>query len=162
MIPAKFSTDRSRAATSRPSVALIAATAASAPSATSHCSPVTDTTSGATARTIPPWRMPTRLAASTRPSSTAAGPAGLASMSRSMPNSRSYTVDTAVEHPAEQRGHRNHAGEDVGLVGEAALQPGDRVVTGADQEQPHEGAGDAPRSRLVCRVVRVRSRATMP
>ena len=98
----------------------------------------TDRSSGAHASTTPPCSIPTSAAAMARPVSTAGTPAGLASMSRSMPNSRSYTVPIAVNIAAEERRHGHDARKDEGLVGQSAFQPGDRVVARADQQQPHE------------------------
>ena len=96
MTPAKFSTDRRGAATSKPRTLVATAPSARAPRTASHCESETDSTAGMNTSTTAPCTNPIAAAAMARPVSKADTPAGLASISRSMPNSRSYTVEIAV------------------------------------------------------------------
>jgi hypothetical protein len=64
--------------------------------AAASCVAVTESTSGTNSNTTTPCSIPMAAAAVARPVSTAVTPAGLASMRRSIPNSRSYTVEIEV------------------------------------------------------------------
>jgi hypothetical protein len=86
---AKFSTERSGAATSRPMTLLAAAPSARAPTAATACIGPTGITSGTHKSSTPPCTIPIAVAAIIRPPRIAVTPAGLASINLSIPNSRS-------------------------------------------------------------------------
>ena len=143
MMPAKFSTERSRAATRSPSSADTSEANRIASAASPAWRRVIVMTSGAAASTTRPWSSPTAVAEIARPARTTAGPAGLASMRRSMPNSRSYTVDTAVSDEPKRQAMTITPAKTNCAVGAAGAGIRDGVVAARHQQQPDEGACEA-------------------